>query len=172
MAYDYQWHRDEANFGPVVPSEIPGGTHFTIESVPIYRGSYVAFRRPQAIPHHEIPERASKFSRGALYFIHDLPLWGETLTAYIDRIVQEQTGVGAMRIRVIDLTMKLYEDSRQWALTPYLLVELDALPVPGIYGNEVTQVVTFTKDTIPNDFGWYDYQEVTGLINSIEAVGK
>jgi hypothetical protein len=171
MAFKYEWLRKEANFGPVIPTEVSGGTHFTIESVLWHDGKYVALRRPQAVPHHEIPPRAIKSGMPMLYFVHDLPIWGESLTGYVDRIVQEQAGVGAVRIRVIDLTMNTYEDSGQWALTPYLLVETDRLPVPVTYGNPVTEVVTFTKDSIPDDFGWYEKDEIVGLINTIEDSG-
>lgn len=171
MAFNYEWVRKEANFGPVIQTEVAGGTHFTIESVLMHDGKYVALRRPQAIPHHEVPTRALAAGKPMLYFVHDLPIWGESLTQYVDRIVGEQAGVGAKRIRVVDLTMNLYEDSHQWALTPHLLVEIDKLPVPGNYGNEVTEVVTFTADTIPDEFGWYEKDEVVALIGSIEASG-
>jgi hypothetical protein len=171
MSFKYEWFRKEANFGPVIQTEVAKGTHFTIESVLMFEDKYVALRRPQAVPHHEIPPRAIAADKPMLYFVHDLPIWGESLTQYVDRIVREQAGVEAIRIRVIDLTMKLYEDSQQWALTPYLLVELDKLPVPGNYGNPITEVVTFTAEAIPDDFGWYEKGEITGLIKSIEASG-
>jgi hypothetical protein len=123
------------------------------------------------VPHHEIPPRAFAANKPMLYFVHDLPIWGESLIQYVDRIVLEQSGVGAKRIRVIDLTMNLYEDSQQWALTRYLLVEVDKLPVPGNYGNQVTEVATFTEQTIPDEFGWYEKKEIDGLIKSTEASG-
>ena len=56
--------------------------------------------------------------------------------------------------------MTVYNDTNQWAITPYFLVELDNLPVPGIYGNEITEVVTFTKQNVPNDFGWWEKTEL------------
>lgn len=172
MAFKYEWFRKEANFGPVIQTEVAAGTHFAIESVLMHDGKYVALRRPQAIPHHEIPARALANGKPMLYFVHDLPLWGESLTQYVDRIVLEQAGVSAKRIRVVDLTMSLYEDSLQWALTPYLLVEIDKLPVPGDYGNQVTEVVTFTEESIPtHEFGWYEKDEIVGLIRTIEASG-
>jgi hypothetical protein len=169
MAFSYEWVRKEANFGPPIKTEVASGTHFTIESVPVFEGKYVALRRPQGVPRHEVPQKAVAAGIPLLYFIHDLPIWGESLTQYVDRIVFEQAGVGAKRIRVIDLTMNLYQDTRQWALTPYLMVELDRLPVPGTYGNAVTEVVTFTQDSIPDEFGWYDANELRGLIGSIES---
>ena len=161
MAFEYHWHRKEANFGPVIETEVAGGTHFTIENILMFEGKFVALRRPQAVPHHEIPERVGK---PLLYFVHDLPIWGESLKDYVERIVQEQAGVGVKGFRVVDLTMKTYEDSQQWALTPYVVVELDKLPVPGNYGNPVTEVVTFTKDSIPDNFGWYTKAELEAVL--------
>jgi hypothetical protein len=168
MTYNYEWHRQEANFGPVIPNEVAAGTHFTIESIPMFNGKYVALRRPKAIPHHEMPPRAEAAGVPLLYFIHDLPIWGESLSHYVERIVREQAGVGVSRFRVFDLTMNAYVDSNQWALTPYLVLELDQLPVPGLYGNTVTEVVTFSLDSIPDEFGWYNKDELTGLIKTIE----
>jgi len=164
MAFEYHWHRKEANFGPVIETEVSGGTHFTIENILMFDGKFVALRRPQAIPHHEIPQRVGK---PLLYFVHDLPIWGESLVQYVKRIVMEQAGVGIESYRVIDLTMSKYEDSQQWALTPFVLVELDKLPVPGTYGNLVTEVVTFTKDDIPDGFGWYSKDELAQLLDKI-----
>jgi hypothetical protein len=164
VAFEYHWYRKEANFGPVVETEVAEGTHFTIENILMFGGKFVALRRPEAIPHHEIPGRVGK---PLLYFVHDLPIWGESLDRYVRRIVKEQTGVGVKKFRVIDLTMNVYEDSRQWALTPYLAVELGKLPVAGTFGNEVTEVVTFTKDSIPGGFGWYTTEELQRLLEKV-----
>lgn len=164
MSFTYHWQRNEANFGPVMADEVAGGTHLTIESVLMFNGAFVALRRPGAIPHHELPQRVG---RPLLYFVHDLPLWGESLDQYVKRIVREQAGVGVQRFRVVDLTMKLYEKDQQWAVTPFLAVELAALPTPGTYGNAVTEVVSFTKDDIPDGFGWYTKPELAALLAKI-----
>jgi len=163
MAFEYHWYRKEANFGPVIETEVDGGTHFTIESILMFEGKFVALRRPQAIPHHEIPQRVGK---PLLYFVHDLPIWGESLEVYLKRIVHEQAGVDIKSFRVIDLTMNTY-DCKQWALTPFVAVELEALPVPGMHGNEVTEVVTFTKDNIPEGFGWYTSEGLKALLDKV-----
>lgn len=159
--FEYHWRRKEANFGSVIETEVAGGTHFTIENILMFEGKFVALRRPEAIPHHEIPSRVGK---PLLYFVHDLPIWGESLKQYVERIVKEQAGVGVKKFQVIDLTMNKYEDSQQWALTPFIAVELDKLPIPGTYGNPVTEVVTFTKDNIPDGFGWYSESELKELL--------
>ena len=163
MTFEYHWHRGEANFGPVIETEVKKGTHFTIESVLMFEGKFVALRRPNAIPHHEIPERVGK---DFLYFVHDLPIWGESLEAYLKRIVLEQAGVEINNFRVFNLTMNIYEEELQLAITPFVVVDLKFLPKPGIYGNEVSEVVTFDIDDIPKDFGWYDENEIKELLKS------
>lgn len=161
MAFEYHWHRKEANFGSVIETEIKGGTHFTVESILMFEGKFVALRRPNAIPHHEIPQRVGK---SLLYFVHDLPIWGESLKAYVDRIVQEQAGVKVKSHQVIDFTMKTYEEDQQWALTLFVVVDLESLPIVGVYGNEVTEVIEFTVDDIPDGFGWYETEELKALL--------
>jgi ADP-ribose pyrophosphatase YjhB (NUDIX family) len=167
MTFQYQWHRKEANFGLPIEGEVAGGSHFTIENILKFEGRYVGLRRPMAVPGHEVPPRAVRAKRPMLYFVHDLPIWGESLDQYVSRIVHEQAGVEVKRFRVVDLTMNTYEDSQQWALTPYVLVELDRLPIVGKYGNEVSEVVTFTKETVPDDFGWYERDELRTLLSKL-----
>jgi hypothetical protein len=168
MTFKYEWHRKEANFGPPIETEVSGGMHFTIENILRFDGKYVALRRPEAVPRHEVPARAQKADKPMLYFVHDLPIWGESLQQYVERIVQEQAGVGIKGYKVVDLTMNTYEDTQQWALTPYLMVELDKLPIPGDYGNPVSEVVAFTSDDIPDEFGWYEKAELEVRLRKFE----
>lgn len=167
MSFEYTWHRNEANFGPTIEKEVRKGTHFTIESVLHFEGKFVALRRPQAVPNHEIPERALEFGVPMLYFVHDLPIWGESLREYLERIVMEQAGVKVASFRVFNLTMNTYDDSQQWALTPYVIVELESIPKVGTYGNPVTEIVTFTKNSIPDEFGWYTKDEIEAVLNKL-----
>ena len=160
MSFEYVWHRQEANFGPPINGEVSGGTHISIENIPTYKGKFVALRRPEAVPNHEVPIKAQSADTPHLYFVHDLPVWGETLDDYVPRIVREQAGVGVVSYRVAHLKMAVYEDSRQWAWTPYTFVELDELPVPGCYGNDVTEVLVFDIDSIPPDLGWWTVDEL------------
>lgn len=162
--FQYNWHNKEANFGPPIQKELSGGTHISIENIPKYQGQYVALRRPDAIPGHEIPSKATNKPKDLLYFIHNLPRWGESLDVYIHRVVSEQAGVGVKEYRIAHLEMEVYKDTNQWAWTPYTFVELDKLPVPGNYGNEVTEVVSFTKDSIPEEFGWWEKAELVNFL--------
>ena len=168
MSFEYIWKRAEANFGPPIEGEVEHGSHISIENIPTYQGRFVALRRPHAIPGHEIPQKALDAGRPMLYLIHNLPLWGETLPVYVERVVREQAGVGISHFRIADLKMEVYADTQQWAWTPYTLVELSDLPVPGFHGNEVTEVVTFTRDTVPADLGWWEPEELRQLLDRVE----
>ena len=158
--FEYNWSRKEANFGLPVAKEVPGGTHISIENILMFDGRFVGLRRPEANPEHEIPEKAQKTGKAFLYFVHNLPRWGESLDQYVNRVVRDYAGVGVKSYRVLDFEMEVYEDTQQWAWTPYTVVELESLPTPGVYGNEITEVVKFDVDTIPDEFGLWEKDEL------------
>lgn len=160
MNFKYHWSRKEANFGEPIEGEVRGGTHISIENFLMHEGKFVALRRPEANPQHEIPEKALSADEPLLYFVHNLPIWGETLDMYVDRVIMEAAGVKVKQYKVVDLKMAVYNDTQQWAWTPYTLVELETLPVPGVYGNEITEVVMFDINTIPDEFGWWEKDEL------------
>ena len=160
MSFEYNWSHKEANFGPPVPKEVSGGTHISIENILMLNGKFVALRRPEANPEHEAPEKAQKAGKALLYFVHNLPRWGENLDRYINRVTMDYAGVKVKGYKVVGLEMEMYKDTKQWAWTPYTLVELESLPTPGMYGNEVTEVVTFDINTIPDEFGWWEKAEL------------
>jgi len=168
-SHQFNWDNKEANFGLPERREIDGGTHFTVENILRYKEEYVALRRPDAIPGHQAPPDGR--SRALLYFVHGLPRWGERLSQYVERVILEQTGVGVIGHEVLDLEMQTYPDEehsdspKQWAITLYTLVELNKLPTPGIFGNEISEVITFTADNIPNDFGWWAKEELSELLS-------
>lgn len=166
--FKYTWKKKEANFGPSIETEVSGGTHISIENILKFNGEYVALRRPEAIPEHEIPPKALKSGKPHLYFVHGLPRWGETLEQYVKRVIKDQTGVNVKNFKVIDLSMEVYPDTNQWAWTPYLMVEIDKLPIPGTYGNGVTEVVTFTKENVPEEFGWWGKQELEEFLEKFD----
>ncbi len=168
MSFIYIWKKREANFGPPIETEASGGTHISCECVLRFDGKYVALRRPEAIPGHEIPEKALKSNKPHLYFVHGLPVWGENMEGYVKRVVGEQAGTGIKSFRVVDLHMEVYKDTNQWAWTPVLIVEIDKLLTPGNYGNEVTEVVTFDRTNIPNDFGWWEKEELKDFMNKYD----
>ncbi len=168
MSFKYYWKNQEANFGPTIKTEVRNGTHISFESILKYKRKYVALRRPQANPGHEIPQKALKSGNPHLYFVHNLPRWGQSLDTYVKQVVKDFAGVGVKKYKVIHLKMAVYKDTNQWAITPYILVEIDTLPKPGIYGNEITEVVTFTKKNVPNDFGWWSKKELEDFLNEFD----
>lgn len=168
MSFKYIWKNKEANFGSPIETEVSGGTHISCENILKFNGQYVALRRPEAIPEHEIPEKAIKAGKPHLYFIHGLPRWGETMELYVKRVVKDQAGVGIKSFKTVKLDMEVYKDTNQWAWTPYLIVEINQLPTPGVYGNEVTEVVTFDKENVPGDFGWWNKEELEEFLEKYD----
>lgn len=168
MSFKYSWKSKEANFGPPIETEVAGGTHISAECILKFNGKYVALRRPDAIPEHEIPEKARKSSKHCLYDVHGLPRWGETTEEFIKRVVKDQAGVEVKSFRVADLTMGVYPSTQQWYIEPTLFVEVDQLPVPGVYGNEVIEVVTFDKDNVPDDFGWWSKEDIKEFLEKYD----
>jgi hypothetical protein len=167
--FKYIWKNKEANFGPPIETEVSGGAHVSAECILKFKGKYIALRRPEAIPEHEIPNKAQKSSRACLYDVHGLPRWGETTEVYVNRVVKDQAGVGVKSFRMAALDMGVYPDTQQWFIEPVLFVEVDRLPVPGIYGNEVTDVITFDKSSVPDDFGWWSKEEIEDFLNKFDV---
>lgn len=168
MNFKYIWKSKEANFGPPIETEVTGGTHISAECILKFNGKYIALRRPEAIPEHEIPKKAQKSSQPCLYDVHGLPRWGESTEDYVKRVVRDQAGVGVKSFRIADLTMGVYPDTRQWYIEPTFFVNVDQLPAPGVYGNEVMEVVTFDKDHVPDDFGWWSKKQIEEFLNKYD----
>ncbi len=168
MSFKYIWKNKEANFGAPIETEVSGGTHVSAECILKLEGKYIALRRPEAIPEHEIPEKAQKSNKPCLYDVHGLPKWGETTEQYVKRVVRDQAGVEVKNFRTAFLDMGVYPDTQQWYIEPVLFVEVDRLPVAGTYGNEVIEVVTFDKDSVPDDFGWWSKEDIEVFLNKYD----
>ncbi len=169
MSFKYSWKNNEANFGPTISDEVSDGTHFAAECFLKFNGQYIAFRRPKAIPEHEIPEKARESRKPCLYNVHGLPRWGETTKQFIERIIKDQTGVNVKSFKVVDLTMDVYEKTKQWFIEPTLFVEVDCLPISGVYGNEITEIVVYDKDNVPNDFGWWSKENIERFLKEYDV---
>ena len=153
----YYYTKRETNFGKPIRTQVKGGTHITIEIILKKRNKYIGLRRPKGIPHHAIWR---KFPKGALYFCHGLPQWGESIQQAVKRIVKQQAGVKAKSIKVVDIETGIREN-KHYAIVPIVIAQIDRLPKPGKYaGNEITEIVTFTKKTIPSDFDWWKKNEL------------
>lgn len=160
MSYQYLWKHNEANFGRPLRRQVRGGTHITFELILKWGGKYIALRRPQGIPGHELPPQASRYPRGLLYFCHNLVRYGESVEQCIKRTVRTQIGVGVAAFRIVDIYSEVQAKDGQWAFMPHAIVELERKPRPGTYGNAVTEVVEFTRRSIPSDFGWWSKGEL------------
>lgn len=51
------------------------------------------------------------------------PGWGETTTQYIERVVNDQAGVGVKSFKIVDFAMGVYPDTQQWFIEPDFIVE-------------------------------------------------
>ncbi|MBI5803507.1 NUDIX domain-containing protein [Candidatus Pacearchaeota archaeon] len=167
MAFEYNWKNNEANFGPPVSRQVDGGLHITFEIVLKKDGKYIGLRR-QSIPGHESPPNSEKHLGGMLFFCHNLIRYGESVEDCVKRIVKEQTGVDVRSLKIAEIDSSLQEKDDQWAFTPYVIAELSDWPKKGLYGNEITEVVTFTKNNAPEDFGWWSKKELEDFLNKFD----
>ncbi len=159
MSFDYNWKNKEANFGPPLKEQVDGGAHITLEIILKLNNKYIGLRR-QGIPGHEAPPKAKDYPNGTLFFCHNLIRYGETMESCVKRIVKEQAGVNVKSYRVTDIESSYQKKDNQWSLSPYIIANLGDKPNVGNFGNEITEVVKFTKKTVPNDFGWWTKEEL------------
>ena len=157
MGFEYNWKNKEANFGPTIPKQVNGGTHITFEIILKKDNQFVALRRPNAIPEHELPPQAKNYPNGLLYFCHNLIRYGEPIETFIKRTVKEQTGVGVKNYKILDISSEVQDKDDQWSFMPYVIAELADIPQTN---QEVTEVVLFDKNSIPDDFGWWTKEEL------------
>ena len=161
MSFDYNWTNKEANFGPPIPKQVDGGTHITFEIILKKDGKYIALRRPNAIPGHELPPQTKNSPEGLLYFCHNLIRYGELVEDCIERIVREQAGVAVKSYQIVDISSELQGKDGQWSFMPYVIAELETIPET----NElVTEVVIFDESTIPDNFGWWTKEELAEFL--------
>ena len=171
MTFEFSWTNKEANFGVPAQKEVDGGTHFTIEIILKNKSKYVMVRRPRGYPGHQLPPKAKDYPKGCLYFSHDLPRWGETLNQVVERIVKSQLNAEVEKIKVLNLDMETYPDelheegNKQWAITLYVTAELKDLPR---LTDEITEVVTFDKESIPEGIGWWEKEELKEFLEEYD----
>lgn len=158
-SFEYYWKDKEANFGPPIEKGVHGGTHITLEIILKKGNQYIALRR-QSIPGHEPPPHIGKHPKGLLFFCHNLIRYGETIEQCVKRIAKEQAGVNVKNFRVVDIDSIIQEKDGQWAFIPHIIAEVEEIPKPGKYGNEVNEVIIFDKQNIPEDFAWWTQKEV------------
>lgn len=167
MSFKYIWKNKEANFGKPLRRQASGGTHITFEIILKWNGKYIALRRPH-IPGHEAPPHAYKYPKGLLFFCHNLIRYGESVEQCVKRIVKAQTGVGVKSYKVVDIESFAQKKDNQWAIMPLVIAELSRKPKIGIFGNRITEVVAFTKKTIPSDFAWWTKGDLAHFLKKID----
>ena len=167
MSFKYIWKNKEANFGKPLKYGVSGGAHITFEVVLKWSGKYVALRR-HSIPGHEAPPHASKHPKGLLYFCHNLIRYGESVEQCVKRIVRSQVGVGVKSYKIVDIESSVQKKDNQWAIIPHVIAELSAEPKTGKFGNQISEVVTFSKNTVPNDFAWWPKGSVEHFLKEFD----
>ncbi len=164
--HDYHWENNEANFGPPITDQVEGGTHITFEIVLRLDGEFVALRRPDGIPGHHEPPEAEEHPDGLLYFCHNLIRYGESLEECVSRIVRSQAGVAVDAVDVVDLESVVHENQDNWGIIPHVIVDLSELPEAGLHGNQVTEIVTFTPEDVPDDFAWWPPEQLQEFLQA------
>ena len=157
MKSGYNWKNNEANFSAPIATQVPGGTHITFEIVLKYEDKYVALRRPKGIPEHELPPQAKDYPRGLLYFCHNLIRHGESVEECVKRIVRAQAGVSVKDFRVAYIDSSVQKKDDQWSFMPHIIAELDEIPQTNA---DITEVVLFDSNNIPEDFGWWGKEDL------------
>ena len=166
MSFDYTWSKNEANFGSPIPKQVSGGMHITFEIILEYEKSFVALRRPSAIPEHEIPQKAAYYPNGLLYFCHGLIRYGESTEECVKRIVKEQANVEIINYKIIDIWSEIQDKDDQWSFTPGIIAEIESLPKIKDGKDSITEIIKFNKNSIPEDFGWWDRKELREFLDA------
>lgn len=164
MSFEYNWKNKEANFGPPIPKEVVGGTHITFEIILKKDKKFVALRRPNAIPEHELPPKAKDYPNGLLYFCHNLIRYGESVEECVKRIVKAQAGVGIKSYDIVDIESVVQAKDNQWSFIPYVVAELETLPE---INKLVTEVVTFDVNNVPDEFAWWTKEELSEFLGAL-----
>jgi len=162
---EYNWKNKEANFGAPISNQVKGGTHITFEIILKKDGKYIALRRPNGIPEHELPPNAK--SEGSLYFCHNLIRYGESMEDCVERIVKDQAGVSVKNIKVLYIDSEVQEKDDQWAINPTVIADIDDTPK---VNNEVTEVIEFDKNNIPEDFAWWSSKELKEFLDDYDKI--
>lgn len=144
--------------------EVEGGTHITFEIILKIGNNYIALKRKNIPGHYLAPDIEKKGQ--ALFFCHDLILYGESTEACVKRIVKEQAKVSITKYRVVYLESNLLRESggrkrTQWAIVPHVIAEVSSLPKKDA---RIKEVILFNKENIPDDFAWWKKEELRDFL--------
>lgn len=165
MPFDYKWKNKEANFGPPIEQQVPGGMHLTFEIILKKDNKYIALRRPNGIPEHELPPQAKDSPNGLLYFCHNLIRYGESTEDCLKRIVKSQTGIDIKKFKTVYIDSSVQEKDNSWAIVPHVIAEIVELPKTT---ELITEIVAFDKDSIPNDFAWWEQRDLKEFLDEYD----
>ena len=165
MSFKYSWKNNEANFGPPLEKQVSGGTHVTFEIILKKESKYIALRRPNGIPEHELPPQAKDYPQGLLYFCHNLILYGESMANCVKRIVKEQAGVEIIKLQVVYIYSEVQEKDNQWAINPCIIAEVEKIPR---ISSDITEVILFNRNNIPEDFAWWTKEELREFLEKFD----
>jgi len=165
MTFNYKWKNKEANFGPPIEEQIPGGMHLTFEIILKKGKQYIALRRPNGIPEHELPPQAKDYPNGLFYFCHNLIRYGESIGDCVKRIVKSQSGADVKSFKIVYIDSSVQDKDNSWAIVPHVIAEVIDLPKTNA---NVTEVVLFDKDSILSDFAWWDKKELKEFLDEYD----
>ena len=165
MSFRYNWKNKEANFGPPLGEQVSGGTHITFEIILKKEDKYIVLRRPNGIPEHELPPQAKDYPQGLLYFCHNLIRYGESMESCIKRIVKDQAKVQVIKLKVAYIYSEVQEKDNQWTINPCVIAEIVKIPQ---VNSDVTEVVLFDKNNIPEDFAWWTKKELREFLEKFD----
>ena len=165
MSFNYLWKNNEANFGHPLKEQVPGGTHISFEILLKKDAYYIALRRPEGIPNHELPSKAKNYPKGLLYFCHNLIRHGESVDQCVKRIVKEQVNVGIKKLRTVYIDSSFQTKDDQWAITPHIIVEVNQIPK---INSQITEIVLFEKNKIPADFAWWSKEDLKEFLEEFD----
>jgi ADP-ribose pyrophosphatase YjhB (NUDIX family) len=165
MSFGYDYKNKEANFGSPLGNQVDDGMHITFEIILKKDDKFMALRRPKEIPNHQLPEKARDFPKGLLFFCHDLIRYGESVEDCVERIVNKQAGVSVKDFEIAYIDSVVQEKDKQWAFTPHLIAEVDKIPEAN---ENVSEVVLFDKDSIPEDFAFWSKEDLKEFIDEVE----
>lgn len=165
MSYNYNWKYKEANFGPPLKEQVSDGTHVTFEIILKKEDKYIALRRPNGIPEHELPPQAKDYPQGLLYFCHNLIRYGESMEDCVKRIVKEQAGAKVTKLKVVYIYSGVQEKDSQWAINPCIIADVEKAPQ---LNSDITEVILFDKNNVPQDFAWWTKEELMEFLEKFD----
>ena len=156
MNETYHYTDNEANFGPPIEDEVPGGAHLTFDAICTMGGRLVTFRRPDGL-------HGAK--KNALYFPHGLIRFGETVGECVQRLANEQGG-GSRVERTRLYTMPSWVEDRHWHMCLNVIAYIDDIPVNTSEG--VSEIVLVERGHSGSDFGWWTDDQLEALFEFID----